>query len=127
MVVLFFLFSIIAIVAACIGGTSVALLIKNRTTKKLLLVGFCILFLIGLLCLTPFITTFANLPAMFFTVTSIFIYICIVLLTIAGIKFSNSISSKIGKTILIVIFCSILIIAISLNTFTVIGSLFFYK
>lgn len=128
MVALVILFSIVAIISAIIGGTTVALLVKNVTTRKLLFIGFCILFLIGFLCMTPFITGFLNLPATFFTSASIFIYICIVILTIAGIKLSNnSISSKIGKIILITVFCIILIVAISLAIFTALASFFLMR
>ena len=118
------LFSIVTIAAGLIGGTSAALLIKNKTSKRLLLIGFCIMFFIGLLCLIPLITAFASLPTMFFSITSVFICICIIMLTIAGIKLSKSIEIKIGKTVLLIVFCIILIVAIFLIIFTFLASHF---
>ncbi len=117
------LFSIVAITSAFIGGTTVALLVKNATAKKLLFIGFCILFLTGFLFVSPFIIGLLNLPATAFTIVSVCIYICIMILTIAGIKTSSSsVSNKIGKLILIVVFCIILIAAISLMIITALTS-----
>ena len=67
------LFGIVAIVSAFIGGTTVALLIKDITAKKLLFIGFCILFLIGFLCLAPVITTNLSLSSTILVIALIFI------------------------------------------------------
>lgn len=124
-IVFVILFGIVAIVSAFIGGTTVAILIKNKTIKKLLFISFCILFLIGFLCLTPVITTYLNLTSTFFVIFLAFVFICIAMLAIAGIKLSNSINNKIGKTLLLIVYCIILIAAISLTIFIFLVSCFF--
>lgn len=121
-VVSILLFGITTIVAGLIGGTAATLLVKNKTYKRLLFIGFCNLSLIGLLCLIPIIITFANLPAMFFTVSSVFIYICIAALAIVGIKLTKPFKRNIGKTALIIVFCTLLIAALSLFIFTLIAT-----
>lgn len=116
------LFGITTVIAGLIGGTTAALLVKEHNCKRLLFIGFCILSFIGLLCLIPFIIAFAGLPATFFSISSVFIYICIALLTIIGIRLAKALKNKVAKTALIILFCAVLIIALSLSVFTLIAT-----
>ncbi|HCG35078.1 MAG TPA: hypothetical protein DER23_01925 [Clostridiales bacterium] len=117
------LFGIVAIVAACIGGTSVAILIKNTLVKKLLFVGFGVLLCVGVLCIIPVISFYLDLTTIFFSAASGVVYFCMTLLAIWGIRVSCTVSSKLGKTLLIVAFCLVLIAAISLAIFTVLANI----
>ena len=116
------LFGIVTIAVGLIGGTSAALLLKRRTFRNLLLVSFCILVLIGFLSLIPLITVLFNIPVMLFSVASVVIYICVMMLTIVGIRFSRAIHNKIGKAILHIVFYTILIAAIAFIIFTLAAS-----
>lgn len=125
-IVIFMVFiGVVAIVSAMVGGTTVAVLVKNKTAKKLLFIGVFTLFLIGTLCIAPIIIAYLSLPAVFIAIASIFTCLCIMVLSIAGIKLSLTINNKIGKTILIILFCIILVAAVALFIFTALGSYFF--
>ena len=110
---------IIAIIAACIGGMSVAVLVKDAIVKKLLFIGLCVLFGIGILCAIPGVSLYMNLSAMFFSIVTIVIYVCLILLASLGIWVSRTIDNRIGKIILIAVFAVVLIVAISLSIFTI--------
>lgn len=116
------LFGIVAVVSAFVGGTTMALLIKNATIKKLLSIGFFTLFLIGILCLSPLMMVYFDLSALFFAMISSFIYISIAILSIVGIKLSKTITSKMGKTLLVIVFCILLTAALSLLIVTAFAS-----
>lgn len=116
------LFGIVAVVSAFVGGTTMALLIKNATIKKLLSIGFFTLFLIGILCLSPLMMVYFDLSALFFAMISSFIYISIAILSIVGIKLSKTITSKMGKTLLVIVFCILLTAALSLVIVTAFAS-----
>lgn len=111
------LFSIFTIVVSVIGGASTALFIKNKSIKRLLFIGFCILSFIGLICLIPFITIYAQLSELFFTLAAVIACVCIGILAIAGIRYSATLQNKIGKTALIVVFGLILAAAASVAIF----------
>ena len=111
------LFGIFMIVLSAVGGASSALLIKNKNVKKLIFIGACILTLVGLVCLLPVVTIFANLPSSFFFFATLGSFICIGVLSLVGIGFSRSLQNKIGKTVLTILFILILIAAISLAIF----------
>lgn len=111
------LFSIFAIVTAVVGGTSTALLVKNRLLKNLLFIGFGIVALIGILCIVPIIGIYLAWPLFSFIVSNS-IYIGIAILTILGIYMARKLENKIVSVILIVIFALVLICAISLFIFS---------
>jgi len=111
------LFSIFTIVVSILGGASTALFIKNKIIKKLLFIGFCILSFIGLICLIPFITIYAQLPELFFTLATVVAFVCIGILAVAGIRCSTTVQNKIGKTALVVVFGLILAAAVSFIIF----------
>ena len=111
------LFSILMIVVSALGGASTALFIKNKTARKLLFVGFCILSFIGLLFLIPFVSIYAQLPELFYTLATVVAFVCIGILSVAGFRYSTTIQNKIGKTVLSVVFGFILVIAVSFTIF----------
>lgn len=107
------LFGIVSVVAGIVGGTTAAMLVKNKAAKYLLIIGFCILLLFGALCLLPFIGVFAQIAANLLPVASIILLALIGALAIVGIVLSNSIQNKFGKTILIVLFGIVCVLAVS--------------
>jgi hypothetical protein len=111
------LFSILTLVLSAVGGASTALFIKDKSLKKLLFIGFCILSFVGLICLIPFITLYLQLPELFFTLATVIALICIAGLSLFGIKLSTAMKNKIGKTILISVFSLILSTAASFAIF----------
>ena len=121
----FLLFGIFMIVLSAVGGASSALLIKNKAVKRISFIGSSILTLVGLVCLLPIVTMYAQLPGNFLAFATVGSFICIGILAIAGIKLSMNIQNRIGKSILVVIFCLILVAATSLAVFIpVLGRLF---
>lgn len=119
------LFGIAAVVGACIGGTSVAILVKNTLVKKLLLIGLGILLCIGLLCIIPIAMVYFGFGTVVFCATSGVIDLVMTLLAIWGIRLSRFVSHKTGRTALTVVFYLVVVAAISLAIFTVIASIFF--
>ncbi len=106
------LFGITTVIAGIIGGASVAVYIKNKRVKQLLLIGFCILLFIGSLCLISTLGLFLGLTAELFSILFYIILAFIIILAIAGIIISISINNKIGMTILIFIFATVCAIAL---------------
>ena len=112
-----FLFSIFTLLASAFGGAATALFIKNKMVRRLLFIGFSILSLIGLLCLLPFITLYAELPALFFTVSAIITLSIMAILSIVGVKLSAAIQNKVGRTTLYIVFGLVLTAAAALAIF----------
>ena len=119
-----FIFSVIAIVAAAVGGTAVAVTIKNKTAKKLLFIGFLILFLLGVLSLAPIITPLVGLTSTVLLTITVLVLVGIFVLTIYGIKISCIINNRIGKTLLTIAFSIILTADISFAIFLTVAGLF---
>ena len=104
-------------VISVFGGTSAALLVKNRTVRRLLFLGCGILLLVAALCLAPFVGVYAGLTADIFQIASIIMLSLIGILSFVGVRTSNSITNKIGKIISIIIFSVMCVIAITLAIF----------
>ena len=104
---------IFIIVLSAVGGTSFALLIKNKNIRKLIFIGASILALVGLACLLPVITMFGELSSSFLFFAIMGSVICIGILSIVGMRFSRSIQNKIGKTVSTILFILTLVAAIS--------------
>lgn len=111
------LFGIACIVAGIIGGTAATALIKNKTVKYLLLTAFCILLSVGSLCVFPFISLFVSFSAGIVEIVSVIILAFIGILSVLGIKVSNSIGKKIGRIISIIAFSIVGIFAITIAIF----------
>jgi hypothetical protein len=114
------LFCVFAVVAGVIGGASTALLIKNETIKRLLFIGFAILSFAGFIPATPFAAMLAGLSATSATFISVVLLACVGVLAIIGMKAASALENKIAKTVLTVIFCAVLIIAVSVAVITLI-------
>lgn len=108
------LFSIFMFVLSIVGGASTALLVKNKTYKKLLFTGLCIVSFIGLVSSLPIIALYAGLSAQFLMQATVAAFVCIAILGVAGIRFAAAIENKIVKTVLVVVFGLVCAAAVSL-------------
>ena len=118
------LFGIVLLVASIFGGASVALLIKDKTVKRLLFIGCSILLLIALICLSPFATLIEISIGPFIPIIVITLFALILVLAIAGIRISKHIGNKIGKIVARILFIIVCIGAISFMIFFGIWMLF---
>ncbi len=109
------LFGLFALIASLVGGASTAALVKNKLSRRLLLTGFAILSLTGLLPLLPFIMAYISVPFNYVTAAVMVMLISVAVLAVVGIRFSRAIKNKLGKTALTILFCIILIFAIFLT------------
>ncbi|MBO1307313.1 hypothetical protein JZO70_14135 [Enterococcus sp. 669A] len=105
------LFGVTSIAISVFGGTTAALLIKNKTAKYLLLCGFVILLLVGSLTLLPFVAVYAGVSAGLMPIIGTCMLGFIAAVAIGGIKFSSSIQNKTGRTLLIVLFSIVCVLA----------------
>lgn len=103
-----FLFSVFTVAVSVIGGASTAIFVKDKTVRRLLFIAFCILSLVGLICLLPFITLYAQLSELFLTLMAVATCIGIGILAFAGIRCSAAVKNPFGKTVLTVVFGLIL-------------------
>ena len=106
------LFGIFVIIASIVGGATTAALVKNKTAKKLMFIGLCIVSLIGMACVAPFAAIYAELSGLAITLAMSGAFVCIAVLSIIGIKFSGDIQNNIGKKVLKVIFILVMITAL---------------
>ena len=111
------LFGIFALIASAIGGAAAAKLVKDKMTKRLVLVGFGILSFAGLVCLFPFVALALQIPEIYYVIASMTALVCIMILCIIGIKFSRAIQSQIPRTIVLVLFGFVLASAASIAIF----------
>jgi len=106
--------AIVTLVASAVGGASVAVFIKSKTAKRLLFVGISIFAFIAGAILLPFILVYFKLSADIFLPAIIAVFVCIAILSFLGIRFSNAVNTKAGKTALKVVFSIVLFIAVVL-------------
>lgn len=120
-IIYFFLFviasllftGIIAIVSAIVGGTTISLLIKNALAKKLILLGFTIVFSVGVLFITPFVIGYFSLSYGVFHMMSLVVSIVILILSIFGAISSQQIQHHIGKYVVMGLFILFAVLAVS--------------
>ena len=108
------LFGIALAVASIFGGVSAAVLIKDKTISRLMMIGCLIVLLVAALCLSPFVVALSDISLDLYA-TSISLLAVIIILTIIGIKTSKNIDNKIGRTASTVLFyiaCAIAVIFI---------------
>ena len=108
------LFGITLAVVSIFGGASAVVLIKDKTIRRLLLIGCLIILLVAAICLSPFASALFNISLNLYS-TNISLLVAIIVLTIIGIKISKNINNKIGRTVSAVIFyiaCAIAVIFI---------------
>ena len=108
------LFGIALAVISIFGGASAAVFIKDKTIRRLLLIGCLIILLVAAIFLSPFASVLFDTSLNLYS-TNISLLAAIILLTIIGIKISKNIENKIGRTVTAVIFyitCAIAVIFI---------------
>ena len=97
------LFGITLAVVSIFGGASAAVLIKDKTIRRLLLIGSLIILLVAAICLSPFVVAIFN-TSLDLYITNISLLAVILILTIIGIRISKDLNNKIGKTVSTVVF-----------------------
>ena len=105
------LFGIFMIVASIVGGGATALLVKNEAAKRLLFVGLCIASLIGMVCIIPVVAIYVELSGLALTLAMSGAFVCIMALSVAGIKLSGAVQNNIGSRGLKIVFVLVLIVS----------------
>lgn len=100
------LFGVIAIIVSIWGGTTVAILVKSKPMKKLLLIDFLLLLLIGVQGILPFVGMYTLIEPAAISIIRIILILLVGLLTAVGIKISIVLLYKVVKKPFIVLFCS---------------------
>lgn len=108
------LFGVVSILAGVLGGASVALLVKDTKGKQLLLIGFGIVLLVGVLCLLPLVGLLVNTSITLFPMLDDILLVFIGVLACWGIKTASTVQNKTAKTILLFIFGAVAVIAVLL-------------
>ena len=111
------LFGIFVIIASIVGGATTAALVKNKTAKKLMFIGLCIVSFIGMACVAPVVVIYAELSGLALTLAMSGIFVCIGVLAIIGMRLSNGVENNIGKKVLKIVFILVLITAAILAIF----------
>lgn len=93
-----------AVIAAMAAGTSVALLVKRRLPRTLLLLGCGVLLLGGVLCLTPFMATVGALPGEILRRATIGICALAALLSAVGVWKARHLTRQGWKIVVTVLF-----------------------
>lgn len=112
------LFVAVIVVASLIGGASSALFVKNKSARRLLLVGFAIISFVGLVPLLPFIMGYLSVSLNYIVAAIMMVTVCVTGLSVAGIRFSNAIRNKAGRVILKVLFWIVLVLAVLVTIVT---------
>ena len=121
-VLMFIIFTVI-IISIGIGGLSASVFVKNKSVKRLLLIGFSVMLLIGLMCFCPFAIPLAGLPDAFIPWSIGLLDICIGFLAILGVKFSKALHNKYVRILFTILFYLLLIAVIVLISIVIIMSL----
>ena len=95
---------VLAVGVGAFGGASAALFVENKAAKRLLLIGFGMLVIIGAACSLPLVAMFAGLPEVFFPFVIVVLFIGVGVMASFGIRFSAKIHNKVGKVVLLVVF-----------------------
>lgn len=105
------LFALASVAIGIFGGTTTMLLVKNRKVKQVMVINCVILVLVGFLILSPLLSNLIGIPNSMVPNIAIVFLGSIGILAIGGIKISNSIQNRIGKLLLITLFCLISVAA----------------
>lgn len=108
---LILLFALASVAIGIFGGTTTMLLVKNRKVKQVMVINCVILVLVGFLILSPLLSNLIGIPNSMVPNIAIVFLGSIGILAIGGIKISNSIQNRIGKLLLITLFCLISVAA----------------
>lgn len=104
--------AIVAIAASLIGGISVAALVKNKTVKKFLFMGFCIIFFAGLTIGIPFLTAYNVITETMGRVAACIFTLIIIAISIAGSIMAGRLSNATAKTALRIVFSAVDVIVL---------------
>ena len=106
------LFFITVLLVSIFGGASAALIVKDKTIKRLLFIGFSIMFLSASTFLLPFLGANIEFPAIYYPMICALIFILTGILIFAGFKTANSIIHKIGRIVAIIAFSILCVFSI---------------
>ena len=106
------LFGVVSIIASVVGSASVALFVKDKTTKYLLFVGCSIVLFVGSLCVLPLVTVSLKVEYHLFLIICMIILIIIGLLALLGIRLTIVLKNKMLRTILSSVFIIVIILAL---------------
>ena len=106
------LFGVVSIIASVVGSASVALFVKDKTTKYLLFVGCSIVLFVGSLCVLPLVTVSLKVEYHLFLIISMIILIIIGLLAVLGVRLTIVLKNKMLRTILSSVFIIVIILAL---------------
>jgi len=106
------LFGAVSIIAGIVGSASIAFLVKDKTMKYLLLIGFSILLFVGSLCVLPPIAISMNIEYNLFLTICMIVLVLIGLLALSGIYLVKSLQNKILQTVLRLVFIIVIILAL---------------
>lgn len=98
------LFGLSSVLISIFGGTAAAIWIKNKKARSLLFIGFTILSLIGVLCLSPLIVVYTPLPASYFPFFCKALIALMGVFSILGIVTTRSIQNTVIKRVIIALF-----------------------
>jgi len=111
------LFFLTLLLVSIFGGASAALIIKDKIIKRLLFMGFSIMFLAASTFLLPFVSKYIELPVTYYPAIYTLILILTGILAIAGIRAANSIANKIGRIVAIVLYSILCVFTIPIIIF----------
>lgn len=111
----------VAIALSLVGGISVAALVKNKDVKKFLIMGFCIIFLTGLMILTPIIAKYIEVGRTVSFVISCILDLIILVISIVGMTLSVRLNNKIAKVAVSVIFFFEIVGTVVVLLFLIVG------
>ena len=106
------LFGVVSIIASVVGSASVALFVKDKTTKYLLFVGCSIVLFVGSLCVLPLVTAALKVEYHLFLIICMIILIIIGLLALLGVRLTIALKNKMLRTILSSVFIIVIILAL---------------
>ena len=120
-----FLFGVFVLIAGIVGGTSTALLIKDKVIKRLIFISCGIVSLVGLICVLPIVSAYTEMSKyLSLTTAMVAALLCIAALSAFGIKCSAAIQKPMGKRILKITYWLLLIAAILSAVFLFVGKLY---
>lgn len=93
-----------SVIVSIVGGTTAVLKLKNQTAKNLLLIGFSLLLLVGVLALLPFAGFLAELSINAVQIIRRCLLGLMIILSVGGIKMSQVIANKTGRRLLSILF-----------------------
>ena len=98
------LFFITLLLASIFGGASAALIVKDKSIRQLLLMGFSMMFLSASALIIPLLGAYIEIPVDLYPYISAAIFIVAVILSISGIKTANALENRVGRIAAIIVY-----------------------